>query len=175
MKRDSTLYLKDIMECIDRIEEFMGGMGYDQFVEDDKTASAVIRKVEVIGEAAKNVPAEQKDRYPEVPWADMARMRDKIIHSYFGVDHEIVWRVAKERLPKIRHMIEDILKEITRWNLKVQEHLYKIISFSSLPPLQLCHGKTFALTEYQSAKPSLSLQDEIDLPFYNLLPFELLP
>ncbi len=111
MKRDYGLYLKDILECIDRIEEFIAGMDFGQFVEDDKTTSAVIRKIEVIGEATKNLPAELRDKYPEVPWTDMARMRDKIIHFYFGVDHEIIWRVAKERLPEIRPLIERILKE----------------------------------------------------------------
>ena len=111
MKRNYGLYLKDILECIDRIEEFIAGMDFDQFVEDDKTTSAVIRKIEVIGEATKNLPTELRDKYPEVPWTDMARMRDKIIHFYFGVDHEIIWRVAKERLPEIRPLIERILKE----------------------------------------------------------------
>ncbi|GCC10025.1 hypothetical protein IPdc08_00043 [archaeon] len=111
MKRDYGLYIKDILECIDRIEEFIAGMDFDQFVEDDKTTSAVIRKIEVIGEATKSLPVELMDKYPEVPWTDMARMRDKIIHFYFGVDHEIIWRVAKERLPEIRPLIERILKE----------------------------------------------------------------
>jgi len=111
LKRNYGLYLKDILECIDRIEEFIAGMDFDQFVEDDKTTSAVIRKIEVIGEATKNLPTELRDKYPEVPWTDMARMRDKIIHFYFGVDHEIIWRVAKERLPEIRPLIERILKE----------------------------------------------------------------
>ncbi len=112
MKRDHILYLKDILDCIDRIEEFTRGMDFDKFVEDDKTSSAVIRKIEIIGEAAKNVPETIRHTYKDVPWMDMARMRDKIIHFYFGVDHEIVWRVAKERLPEIRPQIERILKEM---------------------------------------------------------------
>jgi len=111
LKRDYTLYLKDILDCIDKIDEFIAGMDYNQFVSDDKTSSAVIRKIEIIGEATKNLPAVLRDKYPDVPWAEMARMRDKVIHFYFGADYAIVWRVARERLPEIRPLIERILME----------------------------------------------------------------
>ena len=93
------LYIKDILQSIHQIESFVEGLQYEEFRKDDKTASAVIRKLEIIGEAAKQIPTRIRQTHPELPWTEMARMRDKLIHSYFGVDHEIVWKVVKERLP----------------------------------------------------------------------------
>jgi len=112
MKRDIGLYIKDILDCIDKIEEFTKNMSFDDFVKDDKTASAVIRKLEVIGEATKNIPESIRERYKDIPWKDMARMRDKIIHFYFGVDYEIVWKVIIQRLPQIKPLIKKLLEEL---------------------------------------------------------------
>lgn len=112
MKRDYKLFIKDILDCMNRIEEFVGDMDFDEFVRDDKTSSAVIRKLEIIGEATKNLPKEIRQRYKELPWRDMARMRDKIIHFYFGIDYEIVWETIKERLPEIKPKIIQILKDL---------------------------------------------------------------
>lgn len=111
MKRDYRLYISDILDCIQKIKLFVGDMIYEEFVEDDKTASAVVKKIEIIGEAAKNVPKEIREKYSELPWSDMARMRDKTIHFYFGTDYEIVWRVIKDRLPEIEPRIVRILKD----------------------------------------------------------------
>ena len=112
MKRDYKLYVKDILESILKIEEFVGDTGYKEFVKDDKTSSAVVRKLEIIGEASKNIPEEIRSKYKEIPWSDIAKMRDKIIHFYFGVDYEIVWKVIKERLPTLKGQIERLLKEM---------------------------------------------------------------
>lgn len=114
MKRDYSLFIKDIMEAIKKIEEFVGNMNFDEFVRDDKTASAVIRKLEIIGEVSKNIPESIRKKYDALPWKDMARMRDKISHVYFGVDYEIVWKVIKERLPEIKPIIHQILEDITK-------------------------------------------------------------
>lgn len=105
MKRDYTLFVKDILEAIEKIEDFIKGMNFHEFVKDDKTASAVVRKLEIIGEASKNIPNPIRQRYEGLPWNDMTRMRDKISHAYFGVDYEIVWKVIKERLPEIKPTI----------------------------------------------------------------------
>lgn len=114
MRRDYSLYIKDILDCIDRIEEFIGDMNFDQFLEDDKTSSAVVRKLEIIGEATKNIPKSITQKYEEIPWKEMARMRDKIIHFYFGVDYEIVWSVIRERLPEIKPTILQILEDMEK-------------------------------------------------------------
>ncbi len=110
MKRDNRLYIQDILDGINKIEEFVGDMNLEEFADDDKTSSAVVRKLEIIGEATKNVPEDIREKYKEIPWVDMARMRDKIIHFYFGVDHEIVWKVVKERLPEIKPWLIEIIK-----------------------------------------------------------------
>jgi len=112
MKRHYSLFVKDILDCIDKIQEFIGDMDYKQFKDNDLVNSAVIRKLEIIGEASKNIPDFIREKYPEIPWKDMARMRDKIIHFYFGVDYEIVWKVIKERLPELKEKIERVFQEI---------------------------------------------------------------
>lgn len=114
MKRNNKLYIKDILDSILKIKEFVGNMDYNEFIYDDKTSSAVIRKLEIIGEASKNIPKEIMIGYKEVPWSDMAKMRDKIIHSYFSVDYEIVWKVIKERLPTLEWQIDSILNEMEK-------------------------------------------------------------
>lgn len=112
MKRDYRLYIKDIFDCIEKIEEFVQDMNFNEFVQDDKTNSAVVRKLEIIGEATKNIPKSVTQKYEQIPWKDMARMRDKIIHFYFGTDYEIVWGVIKERLPEIKPTIQQILEDM---------------------------------------------------------------
>ena len=112
MKREYKLFIQDIKECIEQIDEFLGNMTLEEFKADEKTSSAVVRKIEIIGEATKNVPKEIRQKYKELPWSDMARMRDKIIHSYFVVDYEVVWKTIKERLPEIKPRIDTILKEL---------------------------------------------------------------
>jgi uncharacterized protein with HEPN domain len=109
--RDYRLYLKDMLAAIGSIEVFVEGMDSETFRADDKTASAVMRKFEVIGEAAKGVPEKIRRAYPDIPWREMAGMRDRLIHFYFGVDHELVWRTIKERLPEVKPQIEDILQQ----------------------------------------------------------------
>jgi len=108
--RDYDMYLKDIIEAMNAIESFVRDMDFDIFKEDDRTASAVIRKFEIIGEATKNIPENIKQKYPEVPWKEMAGMRDKLIHFYFGVNYGLVWQTICNRLPNVKPLIEKILK-----------------------------------------------------------------
>jgi uncharacterized protein with HEPN domain len=113
MKRNYLLFLEDISDRINKIESYTKYMTYNDFVQDDKTVSACIREIEVIGEATKQIPKEITDRFNELPWSLMAKMRDKLIHWYFEIDEEIVWNVAKDKLPLIKLQIDKIIKELS--------------------------------------------------------------
>ena len=110
MYRNYELYLKDILSAIESIEKFVKDMDFEKFERDDKTSSAVIRKFEIIGEATKNILDDIREKYPNIPWKEMAGMRDRLIHSYFGVDYKLVWETIQERLPELKPMLEDIIK-----------------------------------------------------------------
>ena len=88
-------------------------MSYEEFVKDDKTVSACIREIEVIGEATKQIPKEITQKFDNLPWSLMAKMRDKLIHWYFDVDEEIVWNVATNKLPAIKKQIDDIIDKLS--------------------------------------------------------------
>ena len=105
--RDHSLFIIDILQAIERIESFIGGMDYDAFVEDDKTLSAVVRKLEIIGEAVKQLPVSFTQRYPTIPWKQIAGMRDKLIHFYFGVEPLLVWQTVQNRLPELKAAITE--------------------------------------------------------------------
>jgi uncharacterized protein with HEPN domain len=109
--RDYNLYLKDILEAIESIEGFVIGIDLRTFQNDDKTNSAVIRKLEIIGEAVKQIPDHIRQEYSQIPWKEMAGMRDKLIHFYFGVDYQLVWKASTERLPQIKHNLQNILDD----------------------------------------------------------------
>ncbi len=112
--RECSLYLKDILEAMGAIERFVEGMEFESFKDDDKTSSAVIRKFEIIGEAAKHIPEEIRNNYPQIKWKQMAGMRDRLIHFYFGIKYDLVWHTIKDVIPQVKPIIQDILKAISK-------------------------------------------------------------
>ncbi|RKY57673.1 MAG: DUF86 domain-containing protein [Candidatus Latescibacterota bacterium] len=109
-KREVLDYLRDILDMMEKVQEFTQGMDLQNFVQDAKTAFAVIRALEVIGEATKHVPTAVRQRYPDIPWKRMAGMRDRLIHGYFGVDMEIVWKTAVHLIPELRPQIARVIE-----------------------------------------------------------------
>ena len=97
---------------MDKATSFIEGMSYDEFKSDDKSIFAVIRAIEIIGEATKHIPDDARQKYPEIPWKDMAGMRDVLIHDYIGVDVETVWLTVKEKIPQIKPLIEKMARDL---------------------------------------------------------------
>ena len=112
MKREIVDYIEDIISAMDKAMDFVKNMSYEEFTQDDKTVYAVVRAIEIIGEAVKNIPVNVRKNYPEIPWKDMAGMRNKVIHEYFGVKLNIVWRTVKEEISPLKPLFEKILKEL---------------------------------------------------------------
>jgi uncharacterized protein with HEPN domain len=112
MKREWTFFIQDIYDAMQYIKEFVGTMKRKEFLADEKTRSAVAFKIENIGEASKSIPREIKAKYKDLPWTDMARMRDKITHFYFGINYKVVWSVVKKELPAIEPAIAKILGDL---------------------------------------------------------------
>jgi len=110
--RDFKLYLKDIITAANAITNFINGMNYEQFCDDDKTVSAVIKKLEIIGEASKKIPPEITLSNPKIPWKEMAGMRDILIHSYFGTEFAAVWTAAKTSIPELIFQIEELFRNL---------------------------------------------------------------
>lgn len=106
--RDISDYIEDILNAIAEVGEFTKGMTFESFLTDKKTANAVIRSLEVLGEATKHIPEDFRKKCPDIPWSKMAGMRDVLIHDYMGVDLKTVWKVAIERLPELANLMDSI-------------------------------------------------------------------
>ena len=111
-ERQTTDHLNDILYAISKVDEFIGGLTYEQFLEDEKTQFAVIRAIEVMGEATKNIPDPFKASHSSVPWRNISGMRDKLIHAYFGIDMDILWKTVTKEVPVIEPKIRQMLDEL---------------------------------------------------------------
>ena len=105
-------YIEDIRAAIARIARYTVDLSREQFEEDERTQDAVMRNLEVIGEAAKSVSAPMRRENPHIPWKDVAGGRDKLIHHYFGVNYAIIWKIIRDELPPLLPQIDEMLREI---------------------------------------------------------------
>lgn len=109
--RNWKIRIADILQCIHKIESYTSGYTFEDFRRDSKTIDSVLRNLEIIGEAARHIPAAIKTRHPELPWAEMLAMRNIVIHEYHGVDANIIWQTVKEDLPPLVPLLEKLLRE----------------------------------------------------------------
>jgi len=114
MKKDPLIFLKHIIESIEKIESFSKGISKPKFLKNELVQSAVIRQIEIIGEAVKNLPKEFINNYSHIPWKDIVGTRDKMIHHYFGVDLAFTFDIIRKDLPKLKQEILKIKKDIKK-------------------------------------------------------------
>ena len=111
MNKDPRVFLKHTLESIEWIEKETEAVSKDEFIKNVPTQDMVIRRLEIIGEAVKNLPADFKKNYPDVPWQKISGLRDKLIHGYFGIDLELVWEIIKKNLPLFKLQIQQMLRD----------------------------------------------------------------
>jgi len=109
--KETRPYLEHILQECNLIIEKSKDITFEDFIKDKFLTHAFERSLEIIGEAVKQLPASFKEKYPEIPWKEIAGMRDKLIHKYFGVDHEIIWKTIKLNVPELKKWIEEVMKK----------------------------------------------------------------
>ena len=112
--RSIDLYLHDIQDAAKPCVRFTHGMSYDAFISDEVIQSAVVRQLEIIGEASKQIPAHFRASHLYVPWSDMRDMRNRLIHAYFGIDYDIVWETVRDDLPALLPILDRLLAEFDK-------------------------------------------------------------
>jgi uncharacterized protein with HEPN domain len=111
-ERSQQQLIETMLECIDHIELFIGDYSFDAFYQDIKTSAAVLRKLEVLGEAANRVPKELKEKYPHIEWGRIIRSRNLIAHEYEIIDYSVIWRIVSAHLPPLKLSLKKILKDL---------------------------------------------------------------
>jgi len=109
--RNWKIRIADILDCIVKIQRYTNGYTFDDFQDDDKTIDSVLRNLEIIGEAARHVPAEIRAQHSDLPWVEMLTMRNIVIHEYHGVNLRIIWQTVKEDLPPLLPRLKRILED----------------------------------------------------------------
>ena len=105
--KDDLIYIEHIQSCIEAILSYVEGLDYNSFLEKQMVQDAIVRQLEIIGEATKRISIEYRNRHPEIPWKVMAGMRDKLIHDYIDVDFRMVWSTAKEDIPELGRLLKE--------------------------------------------------------------------
>jgi uncharacterized protein with HEPN domain len=118
MRREVHLYIEDIIDCIAKIEEYTDNITDDDFNDSSQIQDAVIRRLEIIGEAVKNIPKSVRDKYPDIPWKNIAGLRDVLIHAYFGVNLKRTWKAVKEDIPDLKAKIMSMRDDLSENNTK---------------------------------------------------------
>ena len=113
-ERNLILFLNDILKSIQKIQKYTKGKTYDDFIQNDLLVDGVVRNLEVIGEAVKNIPASFRKKYSSIEWRKIAGLRDILIHEYFGIDYEILWDIVKNKIPELENQMKEIIEEVQK-------------------------------------------------------------
>jgi uncharacterized protein with HEPN domain len=109
-KRDWKILAYDILESIRKIEKYIINLEYEKYIKDEKTKDAIVRNLEIIGEAANKIPPNIQEKYKEIPWSEIIGLRHRLIHGYFVIDYDIVWNIIKNELPDLKKKLNRFLK-----------------------------------------------------------------
>ena len=112
MKRDARVYVADILESIAKIEEYTAEIDFSHFLDNSQIQDAILRRLEIIGEAVKHIPKDLKKLHPDVPWKEIAGLRDVLIHEYFGVKPDRIWKVVSQDIPELKRFIQLMDREL---------------------------------------------------------------
>lgn len=110
MKKDDTVYLRHILDAVEQIEDYLKGVSADQFLQTRLLQDGVVRQLEIVGEASRNLSDEFRQKYSEVPWGQIIALRNRMIHAYFNVNLQIVWEIVQDDLPPLKQHVKRILE-----------------------------------------------------------------